>query len=209
MNNRPKQGYLPQVIKREKVSDGHFKLEKIDVAFARHSGKTQEITREVMQAPNSVAVLLYRAETNTVVLTRQLRVPPFAMEGITGVIEVCAGNIDPEDLKGGSWEEASMRAVSREVMEETGWQIRKLHYLFSLYSCPGLLTEKLYYFLAECGERLSSGGGIEAEGEDIDVIELTLPEAIQWVQEGKIIDAKTVILLQQALLQHWGDHSST
>lgn len=192
----------PYILKQERVWNGHFKLDKIQLVFHTIAGLSQEIEREVLFAPDSSAVLLFNPKKHTLILTRQLRVPPFFLEKKTMFTEACAGNIDNEDKENCTTilEAAKITAV-REAQEETGWTINKLEFLFSLYSCPGLLTEKIYYFFAEIGEQIHAGGGMADEGEDIDLLEVSLSDAWEMVQNGKIEDAKTIILLQHALLR--------
>ena len=67
---------------------------------------------------------------------------------------------------------------------------------------PGSVTEKLWFFIAEYTEadRLSDGGGLEEEGEDIEVLEWPLNRALEAISTGEIMDAKTIMLLQHVAL---------
>lgn len=64
-------------------------------------------------------------------------------------------------------------------------------------------TLKLYFYLAEYQpkDRTGAGGGIKAEGEDIDVLEMTLEEALRGIETGKIVDGKTIMLLYHIALK--------
>lgn len=68
---------------------------------------------------------------------------------------------------------------------------------------PGSVTEKLHFYVGEydAAGRAGNGGGIEAEGEDIEVIEIPLREALAAIERGEIVDGKTIMLLQHAALQ--------
>ncbi len=74
--------------------------------------------------------------------------------------------------------------------------------VFEAYMSPGSVTEKLYFFVAEytSGERISNGGGVESEGEDIEVLELPFDQAMGMIATGEIQDGKTIMLLQFAAL---------
>jgi hypothetical protein len=68
---------------------------------------------------------------------------------------------------------------------------------------PGALTEKIHFFVAEYepGMRVSAGGGLAEEGEEIEVLELGIDEALAMISDGRIVDAKTIMLLQHAALK--------
>jgi hypothetical protein len=67
---------------------------------------------------------------------------------------------------------------------------------------PGSVNEKLSFFIGEYdgNSRVSPGGGLEHEGEHIEVIEMPFPEALGMIDRGEIIDAKTIMILQYAAL---------
>jgi GDP-mannose pyrophosphatase NudK len=161
--------------------------------FLRSNGNWQEQRREIYDRGHGAAVLLYNVEKRTVVLTRQFRLA-CRMAGDDGMlIEVPAGMLDadnPEDC------------IRREIEEETGFHVSHVEKLFEAYSTPGSVTEKLHYFAApyNAQQKLSPGGGAEGEGEDIEVIEMDFNEAFQMIAQGKITDAKTIVLLQHAAL---------
>lgn len=184
--------------KTSTIYNGHSKLKMTQMLHRYDDGQEVSLSREVLKARDSVVVLLYRKDTKKLVLTSQWRAPIVYRGDQYPVIEACAGNIDqvdfdthPNDLLA-----AANAAAVREVEEETGWHIAKLDYLYALYSCPGISTEKLYYYIASVDEKIQQGGGIRSEGEDIMVLEMSLTEAIEKIKKGKIIDLKTVTLLQ-------------
>jgi nudix-type nucleoside diphosphatase (YffH/AdpP family) len=92
--------------------------------------------------------------------------------------------------------------IKQETEEETGYRVHTVRKIFDAYMSPGSVTEKLYFFVAEYepDAKVQSGGGIEAEGEDIEVLELLLDDALQMIRDGEIVDGKTIMLLQYAKL---------
>jgi hypothetical protein len=67
---------------------------------------------------------------------------------------------------------------------------------------PGAVTEKLHFFVAEYEPhmRIGAGGGLPHEGEEIEVLELGIDQALAMIEDGRIVDAKTIMLLQHAAL---------
>ncbi|MBM7324281.1 NUDIX hydrolase, partial [Agrobacterium sp. S2] len=109
------------------------------------------------------------------------------------MIEVPAGLLDGDD---------AADAIRREAMEESGYAVEKVEYLFDMYASPGTLTEKVSLFVAriDLDVQAGSGGGLEDEGEDIEVLTYGLDEAFGMIASGEITDSKTIILLQWAML---------
>ena len=178
-----------RIIKEDILSDNYFQLKNLTYEQRRKNGSWQRQTREVYANASGVAVLLYDPERRTVLLTRQFR-PGARLAGHDGfMIEAPAGILDeasPEDR------------IRAELMEETGFEARKLRKLMTLFASPGSLTEQVHYFLGEYAkaDKKEEGGGEEDEGEDIEVLEMDVDQALQQVRDGGIRDAKTVILLQ-------------
>ncbi|MCQ8239224.1 NUDIX domain-containing protein [Rhizosaccharibacter radicis] len=180
--------------------DGHVALRRIEVAAAGHD-TDQTLKREVVTPPDSVAVLLRRSDDGRVVLTRQLRVPVLWRKEPAMLLEACAGNLEGvAGLSLADQAEEAERSARREAEEETGWRIDRLRRLFTLYPSPGVSSEAIHLFLADCTERLGAGGGLAEEGEHIETVELTLHEAMAMVGDGRIQDMKTALLIQHAVL---------
>jgi nudix-type nucleoside diphosphatase (YffH/AdpP family) len=152
-------------------------------------GEWRERTREIYDNGNSAVILPYDAERGTVLLTGQFRLPIYLQDGLESSIEACAGKLDGEKPE---------TRIIKEVEEELGYRIATVERLFELYLSPGAIMEKIVFFT--CGyspaDKISEGGGLPEEGEDIEVIETTLKEAAAMIAAGQIIDAKTVILVQ-------------
>ncbi len=178
--------------KVETLSDDWFILKKTTYEYPRKDGTVQTVSRETYDRGNGATILPYNREKNTVILTRQFRYPTYVNGNPTGMlIEACAGLLD---------EEAAEASIQRETEEETGLRLRDVQKIFEVYMSPGSVTEKLYFFVAEYDDshKITDGGGLESDGEDIDVLELAFPHALQMIQTGEIADGKTIMLLQYA-----------
>lgn len=184
---------MVKIISTETLSDNFFPLKNVTFEFEKRNGTAEKVSREVYLSSNGVAVLLYNNEKNTVILTRQFRMPTYVNMNATGMmLEVCAGiieeNEDPEE------------AVIREIEEETGYRVNDVRKIFEMYMTPGSVAEMLYFFIAEYSnqQKISEGGGLDGENEDIEVIELPFEDAYDKIKWGEIKDAKTALLLQYA-----------
>ncbi|WP_423149035.1 NUDIX domain-containing protein [Rubrolithibacter danxiaensis] len=184
-----------QILKTEVLSDLRSKLEKITYQTVSNTG-TQEHEREVFHRPDATVILLYDPSKKKVLLTEQFRLPVYLKEKHTKLLEACAGLIDEGEFP--------EHAVIREVEEETGYRISQIKKIAEAYSSPGSFTELVHYFVGEYNEELkvSEGGGLKDEGEDIHTVELSFQEARQLLADSKIHDAKTIILLQYAIINN-------
>jgi nudix-type nucleoside diphosphatase (YffH/AdpP family) len=108
------------------------------------------------------------------------------------LVEACAGLLDTDD---------AATAAIREAEEETGHRVPGVQHVVTCYLSPGGLTQKIHCFIAKYSAetRVSAGGGLEAEGEDIEVLELPFPKALAMIGK-EIIDAQTIVLLQHLAL---------
>jgi len=182
-----------RIVDVEVLSDDWYVLKKTTFDFRRADGTWQRQSRETYDRGNGATLLLYDPDRRTVVLTRQFRLPVFVNGHDGMLIEAPAGLLEAASP------EARIRA---EVEEETGYRVHAVRKIFEAYMSPGSVTEKLYFFVAQYdpASRVSHGGGIAGEGEDIEVLELPLDEALSMVQRGEIADGKTIMLLQYAAL---------
>jgi len=182
-----------RVIGMEVLSDNWYVLRKATIDLRRRSGHWQRLSREVYDRGNGATILLHDSARKTVILTRQFRLPAFLNDHDGMLIEAPAGLLDH------ATPETRIRA---EVEEETGYRIRTVRKVFEAFMSPGSVTERLHFFIAEydATDRVSEGGGLEAEGEDIEIMELPLKDALAMVGRGEIMDGKTIMLLQYAAL---------
>jgi nudix-type nucleoside diphosphatase (YffH/AdpP family) len=175
------------------LSDRHYVLKEVTFDYRRADGRWQTLKREVFDRGNAAALLPYNLASRQVVLVRQFRLPAY-LNGHDGfMVEAVAGMLD-DDLP-----ENRIRA---EAEEETGYRVRDVRKVFEAFMSPGSVTEKLHFFVAEydASMRVGNGGGLAHEGEDIEVLELPFEEALAMIDDGRIVDAKTIMLLQYAAL---------
>src|ERR1700757_416733 len=179
------------------LSDNHYTLKTTTFEWRRNNGAWQTQHRETYDRGNGATLLPYNLERRTVVLVRQLRYPAFVNGYDNLMIEAIAGLLDDEEP------EARIRA---EAEEESGYRLHDVREIFEAFMSPGSVTEKLHFFVAEYEPemRVSDGGGNADEGEDIEVLELAIDEALAMIADGRIVDAKTIMLLQYANLNIFG-----
>ncbi len=185
-----------KIVTTEILSDNWYILKKITYSYSKKDGTKKTQVREAYDRGNGATILLYNKDRKTVILTRQFRLPSFINGNESGMlIETCAGLLDennPEDC------------IVKEAEEETGYRIKDVHRLFDVFMSPGAVTERVYFFVAEYSEsmKVSDGGGVEHEEENIEVIEMNIDEALKMVDTGEIKDGKTIILLQYSRLHN-------
>ena len=183
-----------KILENRVLSDQFYVLRRFTFERVERSGERVTQVREVYDRGNGAAILLYNRAAQTVILTRQFRMPTFVNGNPTGMlIECCAGLLDRDNPE---------EAIRRETEEETGYKVRAAEKVLEAYMSPGSVTEILYLFVAEYTKemKVSEGGGLEEEEEDIEVLEMPYAQALQMVRTGEIKDGKTILLLQYAEL---------
>lgn len=173
------------------LSDKTFSLKEYTFNY-QHTKEdiVEEHLREVYDHGDGASVLLYNLFKNTVVLTRQFRLPTLLNGSPTGMsIEVCAGSLDGDTPE---------VCAKKEAAEETGFIIEKLEKAFEVYASPAVMTEIAHLFIAEYddNQKVNNGGGLSEEQEYIDVLEIEFEKAFGMIALGEIKDARTVMLLQ-------------
>ena len=178
--------------KTELLSDNWYLLNKVTFDYKMEDQDSETQVREVYDRGNGAVILLYNSTNKTVVLTRQFRLPTYLNGNTSGmVIEACAGLLDTENPE---------ECIIRETEEETGYRLSTVKKVFQSYMSPGSVTEILHFFIGEYqpNMKVSDGGGLAEEHENIEVLEYPFQEAYQMIASGEIIDAKTIMLLQYA-----------
>jgi nudix-type nucleoside diphosphatase (YffH/AdpP family) len=177
------------------LADDWSTLKKTLLDFQRADGQWLPLTRETYDRGNGATILLYNRAKRSVVLTRQFRYPAFVNGYGDLMIEACAGLLDENDPE---------TCIRLEAEEETGYRVTDVKKIWEIYMSPGSVTEKLFFFIGEYDDqaRVSEGGGVLADGEDIDVVEMGIDEALSMIDAGVINDAKTIMLLQYAVLKN-------
>lgn len=178
------------VLKTEILSDNWYTLRKITYQTINSNGAVTVQDREAYDRGNGSTILLYNKTDQTVILTRQFRMPTYLNGNKDGyLIECCAGLLDKDNPE---------ECIKRETEEETGYKVSDVKKIFEAYMSPGSVTEILYFFIAEYSKemKVSEGGGVEEESENIEVLEVPFQEALDMISSGEIKDAKTIMLLQ-------------
>ncbi|MEE9333838.1 MAG: NUDIX domain-containing protein [Granulosicoccaceae bacterium] len=175
------------------LSDSWAQLSKISFEYLRSDGQWQHQEREVYNRGDGAAILLYNLEQRTVVLIKQFRLPVYLDDNDGFLIEVPAGVLEQNNPE---------QTIRSETEQETGYRVSEICQLFSAYVSPGSITERIHYYHASytADQRIFEGGGLDSEGEDIEVMEVAFDDAMAWITTGQIQDAKTVLLLQHAAL---------
>lgn len=184
-----------RILKSETLHKRFVHLQKLTVEHDTLAGGSQVVEREIHDHGNAATILLYDPRRKSVILVRQLRVPPILNHDDGFLIETPAGLLEGDD---------PTSAIIREAMEETGYRIDRAEYLFDAYMSPGTLTERVSFFAAEIdiAEKAGKGGGLEEEGEDIEILEIPLKDAFAMIGSGRIVDGKTIMLLQWAVMKY-------
>lgn len=183
-------------IVRHILADSWYVLNKYCFEYKALDGTWQYQEREAYDRGNGATVLLYNPFSQKVILTQQFRMPTYVNGNPDGLmIEACAGLLDGDD---------PYSCIIREVEEETGYRVKEVRKLFEVYMSPGSVTEMIHFFIAPYTDedKVSEGGGLAHEQENIEVLEMPFDAAYNKIQSGEINDAKTIMLLQYAKLQN-------
>lgn len=182
-----------KLIEKQTVWKRFIHLQTMVFEQQTRDGRTIRIHREVHDHGVAAAILLFDPKREEIVLVRQFRPGAFANGDASFMLEIPAGLTDGDQPD---------EAIRRESMEETGYAVSAPRYLFDTYASPGTLTEKisLFYARVDLAEKAGKGGGLETEGEDIEVLTVPLDKAYGMIASGEITDSKTIIMLQWAML---------
>jgi len=184
-----------KIINRETLSQRKFPLEYITYLKPDEEGNMGEHQAEIYYRPDAAAVLLYDLGRKKFLFASQFRLASFLNGNETGYLtEACAGLID----EGETPEETAIR----EVKEELGYTISNINKVGSVYTSAGGITEHVHLFTAAYNGETehAGGGGLPEEGEEINAIEMDFDDTYNMLKDGKINDAKTVMLLQHYFL---------
>jgi nudix-type nucleoside diphosphatase (YffH/AdpP family) len=175
------------------LSSNYATLKDTTFEWRRADGEWQTQTRETFDRGNAATLLPYNLKQRTVVLVKQFRYPAYVSGYDDLLIEAAAGLLDNE---------APELRIRAEAEEEIGYRLGAISKIFEAFMSPGAVTEKMHFFVAEYEPemRIGSGGGIAEEGEEIEVLELPIEQALAMIDDGRIVDAKTIMLLQYAAL---------
>ncbi len=182
-----------KIVSDTTLSTGWTRLSSVELDYQDRKGETHRLKREIFHRTPAACILLYDARRDIVVLAKQFRLPAYLTGDPAWMIEVPAGLLDGDEPE---------EAIRREAMEESGYRVRDVRFLFKALTSPGSVTEVVHFFYApiDLSDRINEGGGLAEEHEDIEVMEVPLDQAVAMIENGEIIDAKTIIMLQWAMI---------
>lgn len=182
-------------IKKQILSNSWYTLNKYTYDYQKEDGSWETQERESYDRGNGACILLYNKPKGTVILTRQFRMPTYVNDNQNGMlIEVCAGLLDGDHPE---------KCIKKEAEEETGYRVEAVEKVMDGYTSPGAVTEIMHFFIGayDASMRISEGGGVEDETENIEVLEYPFEKAFQMIGTGEIKDVKTILLLQYAQIK--------
>jgi len=169
-------------------------LRKYVIDYTRSDGRKELQSLEIYNSGDGAAILLYNPAAREIVLIKQFRLPVMLNSDTDGfIIECCAGMLD--DLN-------PEQAIIKEVREETGYEVKDIHKIYEAFATPGAHMEKIHFYTAayNAADKVARGGGESSEQEDIEVLHISYNDIANLLRQGNIIDAKTIVLLQYALI---------
>ncbi len=179
-------------IEKKLLSDNYYILNRINFDYLMRSGEWVSQIREVYDRGDGAGILLYNKEKQTVILTKQFRMPTYQNGNEDGfLVEVAAGMLDKDNPEA---------CIIREAEEEVGYRLKEVKKVYEAYSSPGVMTEKMHFFIGEYTDdmKVNEGGGLDSEHEDIEVLEIPFEKAVDMLNNGDIQDTRTIVLLQYA-----------
>lgn len=182
-----------RLIGTEILSNDWGRLTRVTLDYRRDDGTVQRLRRENYDHGNAASILLFNPTRRTVLLVRQFRYPVLANGDPAFLLEACAGLLDGDD---------PLTCARREALEETGHEPKNIAHVSDIYMSPGSVQEKVSLFLGHYDETTyrNLGGGLVEEGEEVEVVEMGLGDAVAACGDGRIVDGKTIVLLQHLRL---------
>lgn len=178
-----------EIKRKQRVFNDFFKVDEVWVKYEKFDGSmTEPVRRLSFERGDAVAVLVYNPDRECVIMTSQFRYPSYHIGG-GWLTEVVAGILEPD--------EQPEDTVRREVQEEIGYRVNEIIPVHTFYTSPGGSSERVFLYYAEVkdSDRVSEGGGVATEHEDIQVVEYSLDQCWHGLEKGAFSDAKTIIAL--------------
>lgn len=172
-----------KTLSSEKIFSGKIISLQVD-EVELPNGRTSK--REIVKHPGAVAILPITDE-NKIVMVEQFRKP---LERV--IVEIPAGKLE----KG----EEPIHTAMRELEEETGYVSESLEWLISFYTSPGFADEIVHVYVAKGLSKKENAASLD-EDEFVNILEVTLEDALEMVKEQRIYDAKTVYAISYMQIQ--------
>ena len=179
-----------EIQSERRILDGFFKIDEVEFRHQRRDGSMSPLLRRVhLERGDGAAAILHNPEAGTLILVRQFRFSAWR-RGHGWMLEAVAGVVGPD--------QTPEQAMRREIGEETGYRLDEIEPVTVFFLTPGGSSERIFLFYAQVAEseRSGHGGGLEVEGEDIEVVEMPVGEVWSALDSGEIADAKTIVGLQ-------------
>lgn len=192
-----------EIIARETLYRGFFSLDLYRFRHRLFNGQMSGVvTREIFERGHAAVLLPYDPQRDEVVLVEQIRIAAYDTSATPWLLEMVAGMIEPG--------ESVEQVARREAQEEAGLSVGRTKPVLSYLASPGGTSERLSIMVGEVDATQASGvHGLAEENEDICVHVVSRQQAYQWVEQGVIDNAASVIALQwlelhyQQLRQEW------
>lgn len=184
------------ISKKELLKDGFFKVEEAIFNYEKFNGSMEgPVRRLCLERGDGVAAIVYNTSTSKAILVQQFRYPCYA-HGDGWLIEVVAGML-------GEGEEPE-EAMKREVKEEIGYRVNIIHHISTFYVSPGGCSERIFCYCIEVDEtcKIAEGGGLDHENEDIKLLEYSLAELREAIDNNRLADAKSIIACNYLLKKY-------
>ncbi len=179
-----------ELIEKKSVYSGYFRIDRYRLRYSLYEGgMSEEVVREVFERGRVAAVLMVDPDRDAVVLIEQFRPGPYAAGEHPWLIETVAGIIEGQ--------ESAEEMAQREAKEEANCEVTDLFPIMRFFTSPGASTESVTLFCGRVDSSIAGGvHGLDEEGEDIRVMVVSVGEAQSLLNEGRIVNAKTIIALQ-------------
>lgn len=183
-----------EILKEEVVFDNFFQIKKAKIKHDTFKSEPIEVDRLCFERGDSVAIVLYEKDTDSLLFTNQFRYPTTKKDD-GWILELTAGSVENQD------DDPAQRVI-KEVEEEIGYKVNDVELISTFFVSPGGTSERilLYYSEVNSTEKVFSGGGMKYEKEDIELVKLTTEEVAEMYHSQKFTDAKTIIGLQWFLM---------
>ena len=182
------------IISKKRVYDGLFKIDEAHLQHELYNGEmSPKLTRLNFERGDSAAVVLHDPISDTVIMTEQFRYPVYAKDHSKAwILEIPAGSVESDEIADPTI------TLRRELMEEVGYSVNSFRKIASFFVSPGGTSERIHLFYAAITpkDKISSGGGLVSEGEDVHMVSVGVQSALYKISTGEIMDAKTIIGLQ-------------
>ncbi len=192
-----------EIIARETLYSGFFSLDLYRFRHRLFNGEMSgEVRREIFERGHAAVLLPFDPVRDEVVLVEQIRIAAYDSSESPWLLELVAGMIEEG--------ESAEQVARREAVEEAGLDVGRVKKFMSYLASPGGTSERLSLMVGEVDATTAEGiHGLADENEDIRVHVVSREQAYQWVEEGKIDNAASVIALQwlqlhyQELMNEW------